>query len=152
MGMKNTVFVLAMTFLLAAAGPGCTKKQAEPWTSSQLMPPERLASIIEDPGDIDPLIICIGPGALIKGSVDVGQTRDKESMEKLRTLLSGEAKDRDIVIYCGCCPFKDCPNIRPAFSLLNEMKFTRHKLLNLENNLKTNWIEPGYPVNASSSF
>ena len=55
-------------------------------------------------------------------------------------------KKRNIVIYCGCCPFKDCPNIRPAFSLLNSMKFTNHKLLNLPLNLKTDWINHGYPM------
>ena len=94
-----------------------------------------------------PLIVCIGPGALIKGSVDVGETRDPENQEKLRELLSGEPRDREIVLYCGCCPFKDCPNIRPAFSLLNSMEFTGHKLLNLSHNLKTDWIDRGYPVN-----
>jgi len=50
------------------------------------------------------------------------------------------------VIYCGCCPFEHCPNVRPAFQLLNEMKFTNQKLLNLSTNLKTDWIDKGYPV------
>jgi alkanesulfonate monooxygenase len=38
-----------------------------------------------------------------------------------------------------------CPNIRPAFSLLNEMKFTHAHLLNLEHNIKTDWVAKGYP-------
>jgi hypothetical protein len=54
-------------------------------------------------------------------------------------------KDADVVIYCGCCPFRDCPNIRPAFRVLQEMKFTRAKLLNIPTTLKADWINKGYP-------
>jgi hypothetical protein len=60
--------------------------------------------------------------------------------------LSTLPKDANIVIYCGCCPFVKCPNIRPAFTLLNKMGFKKHKLLNLSHNVKTDWIDKGYPV------
>ena len=43
-------------------------------------------------------------------------------------------------------PYKNCPNVRPAFTLLNEMKFTNHKLLDLPANLKVDWIDKGYPM------
>jgi thiosulfate/3-mercaptopyruvate sulfurtransferase len=64
----------------------------------------------------------------------------------LREIVSKYPKDADIVIYCGCCPFKDCPNIRPAFNLLKEMNYTNTKLLNLPHNLKTDWADKGYPM------
>ncbi|HCS20823.1 MAG TPA: hypothetical protein DIW47_09730 [Bacteroidetes bacterium] len=57
------------------------------------------------------------------------------------------SRDAEIIIYCGCCPFSDCPNIRPAFEVLNELKFTNPKLLNLPKNLKADWIDKGYPMN-----
>ena len=122
------------------------KRQTEPWKYEQLMPPEALASIINDSNATKPLVISVGPAGLIKGAVKTGPAKEKENLKELKNLLLKEDKKRSIVIYCGCCPFKDCPNIRPAFSLLNDMKFTNHKLLNLPHNLKMDWINQGYPM------
>jgi hypothetical protein len=118
----------------------------EPWKSSQLMAPGDLAKMITDQNVKQPIIFCIGPGAIIKGSIDIGLAKDSANLAKFKQQLARIPKDADIVIYCGCCPFEHCPNIRPAFSLLNQMKFTRHKLLNLEHNIKIDWINKGYPV------
>jgi thiosulfate/3-mercaptopyruvate sulfurtransferase len=120
-------------------------KSPEPWTAKQLMAPADLAAIINDPAVKKPIIICVGPGALIKGSLDVGPANEKENLEKLKQQLNKLSRDTDIVIYCGCCPFDHCPNIRPAFILLNEMKFNNARLLNLEHNIKTDWVAKGYP-------
>jgi thiosulfate/3-mercaptopyruvate sulfurtransferase len=126
---------------------GFAQNNSEPWKPDQLMPPEDLATIINSSTDVKPLVINIGPAGLIKDAVEIGPVNKKENLKNLRQLLSKENKDREIVIYCGCCPFKNCPNIRPAFSLLNSMKFTNHKLLDLPHNLKVDWIDPGYPMN-----
>ena len=80
----------------------------------------------------------------------INTPEDKENLKKLKELLSKEKKDKEIVIYCGCCPFKNCPNIRPAFSLLNSMKFTQHKLLDLPHNLKADWINYDYPMTSAN--
>ena len=135
---------LVIVLLLVTA---FNKKQTEPWTPDQLIQPESLAAVINDSTAVKPLIISIGPAGLIKGAIKIGAAHEKENMAELKKLLSKEDKKRNIVIYCGCCPFKDCPNIRPAFSLLNSMKFTNHKLLNLPGNLKIDWINHGYPMN-----
>lgn len=121
-------------------------QQTEPWAPNQLMHPGNLAAIINHPATVNPLIISVGPGALIKGSVDIGPANDTANLGKLRQVLATEKKDREIVIYCGCCPFEHCPNIRPAFLLLNEMKFTHHKLVSLPHNIKVDWIDKGYPT------
>lgn len=118
----------------------------EPWRPDQLLAPAALAKTIADPNATQPIIFCIGPGAVIKGSIDIGPARDSANLAKLRQRLSELPKDANIVIYCGCCPFVHCPNIRPAFSLLNELKFSQAKLLNIEHNVKTDWIDKGYPV------
>jgi thiosulfate/3-mercaptopyruvate sulfurtransferase len=118
----------------------------EPWTENQLMPPAELAKVINDKKAHQPVVFSIGPGAIIKGSIDIGPGRDKGNLAKLKEALSKLPKDANIVIYCGCCPFEHCPNIRPAFQLLNEMKFTNQKLLNLQKNIKVDWIDKGYPV------
>jgi len=120
--------------------------QTEPWTTEQLMEPQSLATFINDSMASKPLIINIGPAGSIKGSIKIGPANDNDNLDKLKALLSKEDKNRTVVIYCGCCPFKNCPNIRPAFLLLKKMKFNDPKLLNLPNNLKIDWINHQYPM------
>jgi thiosulfate/3-mercaptopyruvate sulfurtransferase len=132
--------VIAFSFIRAKKGAG------EPWTSAQLESPEALAKIINDPTAKQPLVFCIGPSAMIKGSIDIGPAKEDSNRVKFRHQLDHLPKDADIVIYCGCCPFEHCPNVRPAFSLLNQLKFTHQKLLNLEHNIKIDWINKGYPL------
>ena len=148
--MKSTYFLslllIASLIAVAAISGFKSKNQDEPWTAKQLLAPVDLARIINDPKAKQPIILSIGPGAIIKGSIDIGPVIEKENLDKLGRELKTLPKDADIVIYCGCCPFEHCPNIRPAFLLLNQMKFTNHKLLNLEHNIKIDWINKNYPV------
>ena len=122
------------------------EKKDEPWLAHQLMQPSDLVSILNE-GNDNIYIFNIGPSGSIKNSIKIGPGEDEDSIEKLKAEASQLDKDANIVIYCGCCPFDKCPNIRPAFILLNEMKFANHKLLNLTQNLKVNWIDEGYPIN-----
>jgi thiosulfate/3-mercaptopyruvate sulfurtransferase len=135
---------LTVLFVLISCTGYSQKTGTEPWKDSQLMASAELAGVINDPGAVKPTIFSIGPGASIRGSIDIGPAKD--NLEKLRRELNKLPKDKAIVIYCGCCPFEHCPNIRPAFNMLNEMKYTNHKLLNLPKNLKVDWIDKGYPV------
>jgi thiosulfate/3-mercaptopyruvate sulfurtransferase len=138
--MKKGIIVL---FIAIAA---FTVKQTEPWTPEQLMPPEDLAAVINNPAAVKPLIICVGPSGVIRGSVEAGPANEAQNLDKLKKLVAKEDRKREVVIYCGCCPFIKCPNVRPAFSLLTSMKFTNLKLLNLAHNIKIDWIAQGYPV------
>jgi thiosulfate/3-mercaptopyruvate sulfurtransferase len=142
--MKN--IVLLILILLSALFNGCSKLNNEPWTQAQLMEPTELASILNDTSKKQPIILDIGSFGGVKNSIRIGPARDKTNLDKLREIVSKYPKDADIVIYCGCCPFKDCPNIRPAFNLLKEMNYTNTKLLNLPHNLKTDWADKGYPM------
>jgi thiosulfate/3-mercaptopyruvate sulfurtransferase len=145
--MKKKIYLFVALGIVLLSVTAFNKKQTEPWTPEQLMQPEKLAAIINDSTSVKPLIISIGPVNLIKGAIKTGDAKEKENLKVLKDLLSKEDKKRMVIIYCGCCPFKDCPNIRPAFSLLTNMKFTNHKLFNLPHNLKVDWINHGYPMN-----
>jgi thiosulfate/3-mercaptopyruvate sulfurtransferase len=118
----------------------------EPWTSKDLMDPAALAGMINNSKGQKPVIFNIGPLAGIKGSVSIGSTANKAGLEKLSKALAGVPKDKIVVIYCGCCPFRNCPNIRPAFSLLKERGYKNARLLNLSQNLKVDWTDYGYPM------
>jgi thiosulfate/3-mercaptopyruvate sulfurtransferase len=144
--MKNKKTLLSFLPIIIIIFASFSLKQTEPWKPDQLMPPADLAAILNNPTAMKPLIISIGPDALLKGSIDIGPANNKANLDKLKQFLTKEKKDRSIVIYCGCCPFEHCPNIRPAFILLNEMKFTNHKLLALQHNIKIDWINKGYPT------
>ena len=141
---------LLLTFLMVAGislSSIAQNTNTEPWTANQLIPPAELAKVINDKNAHQPIVFSIGPDAIIKGSIDIGQAKEKENLAKFKKELLKLPKDANIVIYCGCCPFEHCPNIRPAFQLLKELKFTNQKLLALQKNIKTDWINKGFPVN-----
>jgi thiosulfate/3-mercaptopyruvate sulfurtransferase len=117
----------------------------ENWTKDQLMQPADLVKKMRENKDL-PVIFSVGPGAYILHSIDIGMVKEKENLDKLKKEVKALAKDRNIVVYCGCCPFDRCPNIRPAIQALKDLKFTNYQLLNLEHNIKIDWIGKGYPV------
>ncbi len=98
-----------------------------------------------------PLVIHTGFNVLyrsahIAGTVYAGPGSKPEGLEALKTLVAKEPRDREIVIYCGCCPWEKCPNIRPAFAALQEMGFTHVKALYVPDNLAKDWIDKGLPT------
>jgi hypothetical protein len=115
------------------------------WTAKQLIEPSELSGIITAQKGL-PVIISVGPGAMIPNSIDAGMASKADGLDKLKTQLKAIDRDKKIVIYCGCCPFEHCPNVRPAIEVLKEMKFTNYYLLNLPHNIKADWIDKGYPV------
>lgn len=137
--MRN-ILLLLWLFLFTACN---TEK--EPWTNSQLIEPSDLNIIISKQNKL-PNIISVGPGKVIPSSIGVGECRYEKNLNILKNHLLSFSKDSEIILYCGCCPFKDCPNIRPAFSLLNSLGYKNHKLLNIRNNIKTDWIDMNYPT------
>jgi hypothetical protein len=149
MNKRKIIFVslFAIAFIVSAFQRVSVQKRDEPWTKQQLLEPSDLAEVLNNPNSPQPIVYSIGPQAIVKNSIDIGPAQEKEYLEKLKQQLSRLPKDANIVIYCGCCPFNRCPNIRPAFKLLTEMGFVNHKLLDLPHNIKVDWIDHGYPGN-----
>lgn len=142
---KGNLIQYCLFVLLIMACNISLAQKPENWTTDQLMEPSALALNLQTNKDL-PVIISVGPGALIPNSVDIGMTTEKENLEKFKKEISKLPKNADIVIYCGCCPFERCPNVRPAIDALKNMKFTNYHLLNLPTNIKTDWISKGYPI------
>jgi len=143
--MKHILFLIA-GFIFFTLNLKAQSKQ-EPWRPDQLMAPKVLADKITSNQGHNVLILSVGPDAVIKGSVDIGPAQDAEHIGKLKAQLKNAPKDKEIVIYCGCCPFNKCPNIRPAFTALNEMGFKNAKLLDIPKNIKVDWLDKDYPTN-----
>jgi hypothetical protein len=85
-------------------------------------------------------------GARIQGAVLAGPGSKPEGLELLKKALAPLSRDREIVLYCGCCPFEKCPNIRPAYRAAASLGFSHIKVLVLKTNLHTDWIAKGYPT------
>jgi thiosulfate/3-mercaptopyruvate sulfurtransferase len=114
------------------------------WTQKELMDPAQLAEIITSGKNV-PIIISVGPGAIIPKSIDIGMVGEEKNLDKLKLQLKNISRDKEIIIYCGCCPFEHCPNVRPAIAALKEMKFSNYYLLNIPQNIRKDWIDKGYP-------
>jgi hypothetical protein len=139
----KTFRILILIFLFVAKQSYA--QNPENWTAEQLMDPAKLAKRLQTGKNV-PMILCVGPGALIPNSIDIGPAKEKDNLEKLTSSLKSLSRDTAIVVYCGCCPFEQCPNVRPAIALLKELHFTNYKLLNLPHNLKADWLDKGYPA------
>ena len=144
--MKRNYFINGiLLFIVIACSQTMFAQNPINWSTDQLMEPGQLALAIKNNKAV-PAIISVGPGAPIPHSADIGMVKDQESMQLLKQHLTKLDKSSEVVVYCGCCPFEHCPNVRPAISMLKQMKFTNYKLLNLPKNIKTDWIDKGYPT------
>jgi thiosulfate/3-mercaptopyruvate sulfurtransferase len=140
--IRNTLAVVVSIWSLGLA----PLKAAEPWTDKELKEPAALAATLGDAKAPQPVILNIGPVQQIKGAIAIGPAGVTENLGKLKQHLATLPRDKEVIIYCGCCPFRRCPNVRPAFELLKKMKFTKARLLNLPASLNEDWISKGYPM------
>lgn len=148
--MKKTLSILVIILIAALNSNAQLQKRyqlkKDPWNKDELIAPATLAALIKNPKASQPIIFNIGVVENIKGARHIGKASDKENLEQFRKALSSIPKSNSIVVYCGCCPFDRCPNIRPAFEMLKAQGFKNGKLLNLPTNIKVDWIDKGYPI------
>ena len=84
--------------------------------------------------------------AHIQGAIHAGPAVSDTGMALLRKTAEHLDRHKLLVIYCGCCPWPKCPNIRPAFEELRKMGFTNVKAVYIPQNFGTNWVHLGYPT------
>jgi len=120
-----------------------------------LIQPKDLAAELAAKG-ARPAIFYVGPNMLyrgkhIPGSVYAGPTAKPEGLAALKLAAGKLPRDREVVLYCGCCPWNNCPNMKPAIELLKQMGFTHAKAMYIETNFAKDWTEKGYPVEAGTA-
>jgi thiosulfate/3-mercaptopyruvate sulfurtransferase len=116
-----------------------------------LLQPAELAQLLRSPGGEKPLILQVGSHVLyaeahIPGSEYAGAAGEDSGLQALRDRVRSLERNRLIVIYCGCCPWSRCPNIRPAYRELVSLGFSRVKALYLADDFGRNWVAQGYPI------
>jgi thiosulfate/3-mercaptopyruvate sulfurtransferase len=135
----------------AAAPPA----PADPWSASQALQPADLAhELSAADASTKPTIIYVGfrplyQGAHIPGASFHGAAGKPDGLADLKAFAQPLPRSTNLVIYCGCCPLEKCPNIRAAFTALNDKGFTHLRVLILPDDFNTDWIEKGYPVEKS---
>jgi len=118
---------------------------------AQLLQPAELAQLLRSSGGEKPLILQVGSQVLyseahIPGSLYVGAAGQDSGLQALRDWAKALPRDRFVIIYCGCCPWNKCPNIRRAYQQLISLGFSHVKALYIADDFGTNWVAQGYPV------
>jgi len=148
---RNTLAVVLIGSFSAALFLGQARGQATSLPSSHVMNPEELLKVLQSANGEKPLMLQVGSYVLyeqahIPGSEYVGPATSEAGLQQLRRRVESLPRTKFIILYCGCCPWSHCPNVKPADDALHAMGFTNVKVLYLANNFGTDWVEKGYPV------
>jgi len=135
-----------LTLVLIIISVTVASAQQVIWKKEQLMPTSEMAEKIKTNAKDKPLLFNVGPMENIKGAVFVGRGTSVSSIDKMKSTLSMENKNRTVVVYCGCCSYASCPNIKPAYDALISLGFKNAKVLELPEGIKPDWVAKGYPM------
>jgi thiosulfate/3-mercaptopyruvate sulfurtransferase len=140
--------VVAVVAFAAAQAPA---KPADDVPAASQIQADELVQAMKATGAQKPVVLYVGPKAFfvqahIPGAEDIGPVAKTEGMEKLRARAASLPKDGAVVIYCGCCPWDHCPNIRPAFAELKKAGFAKVRVLYLATSFGVDWAGKGLPV------
>ena len=152
------VALLGVSAIALLAQRPTTAAADAPWTPDELIRPVDLArhlARVRQPSahlDFGVEIIQVGYQKLydvkhIPGSVYAGPAA--HDLEPLKKAVAGIPRDHQILLYCGCCPWDHCPNLKPAFSLLKSLGYTKIVVLEIPKSFGTDWVAAGYPVESS---
>jgi thiosulfate/3-mercaptopyruvate sulfurtransferase len=148
-GTKGIVVFLTGYLMLGTQTP--QPNPVRSWKPDELIQPQELIVKVRDNGPNKPLIIFTGFMPLyraghIPGAVFGGPASSPAGLEALKRAVANFPKTREIVVYCACCPWEACPNVRPAVQLLHQMGYKQVKALVIPSNLEADWTAKGYPL------
>jgi len=143
------VAVTAMAFFTSAANAA---PKGDQLTSREVIKPEQLIKLLS--GTMKPLVLQVGfdflyQGGHIDGSIWAGPASRPEGITRLENAVRKVPRDKEIVLYCGCCPWTECPNIQPAFDTVRKLGFKNVKVLYIPSDFEHDWIRKGYPIEKS---
>lgn len=143
--------------LLAAslASVACRRSPAAELPAEKLVPIDEVASGLNAPETLRPLVLFVGFHHLfeeshIPGAIDLGPGATPEGLAALEKKLRSLPPDREVVLYCGCCPADHCPNIRPALALARRLGFANVRVVDIPKSFRNDWIKRGLPVEKGS--
>jgi rhodanese-related sulfurtransferase len=119
--------------------------------AQQIQPADLVPLLAEKDAAKAPVVIQVGSQvffrqAHIAGSVYAGPGSQAAGLALLEKTVAPLAKDKFIVLYCGCCPWNRCPNVGPAYKRLQELGYTNVKVVYFAHNFGDDWVSKGYPT------
>jgi rhodanese-related sulfurtransferase len=152
MTLKLRIAVGTLTILgIVLSGPLSFPYQATEIPTARLIQPEELVRALQSAKGDKPVVIQVGSHVLysqahIPGSEYIGPASSEGGLQQLRKRVETLPRNKSIILYCGCCPWSHCPNVKPADDALRALGFTNVKVLYIANNFGTDWVDKGYPV------
>lgn len=149
-GLSTYLTLLWALASVCVAGNARTFAASNPWTRKDVVDPATLAQQLKKSGD-KPLLLQVGFRSLydqghIPGSKYCGPAFRPGGIAKLKECVAEVPHTKEILLYCGCCPWEECPNLRPAFEALSQMGFKRVRVLYIPHNFGRDWAHKGYPT------
>ena len=142
-------------FVCASTPAWAQHKPAASIPAADLIQPVDFAAALQQSKTPRPLILQVGfrkayAQAHIPDAEYVGEADDADGLKALQKRVANLPADSAIVIYCGCCPWRKCPNIAAAFDALHELGFKNVKVIYFADDFGTNWVDMGYPTTKGS--
>lgn len=139
----------ALVLTALAIAVSCTTRTIE-LGASDLIQIDELSRALADSSVARPLLVHVGFAPLyrsghIPGSRYAGPGSKPEGLAALERVLKEAPTDRPVVLYCGCCPWTDCPNVRPAFRAAKQSGHRSVRVLHITKNFERDWIDKGLP-------
>jgi thiosulfate/3-mercaptopyruvate sulfurtransferase len=142
------IFIFTISVALVASAIATPSN--DPWPESQTLKPADFVRELADKSKEHPTIVYVGfrtlfAGGHIPGATFHGTTSAEEGLAEFTKWAATLPRTTSLVIYCGCCPLEKCPNIRPAFTALNNLGFKNVRVLVLPTSFAKDWAEKNYP-------
>ncbi len=158
MNLTRRVILAALPLAVLAA---CDKDPSPSGSSSgsakkrtPLGPMMKAEDLVKRLGDVKAgkiAVLYVGPEILfdhghVPGAKKLPEAGTDAGYRALVSEIAKTPKDVELVVYCGCCPYRSCPNVRPANEALHASGRKNFHLLDVPTNFKTDWKDKGYPT------
>ena len=116
---RGALAAVIMFVALASACAGGSPESSSsgwPWGTDSVTPAEFAKELSGAPGADTPVVVCTAPPFLyrighIPGAVLHGPASSPDGLNSLAAWAQALPRLTNLVIYCGCCPLADCPNL-----------------------------------------
>ncbi|HUN60750.1 MAG TPA: hypothetical protein VMU53_02120 [Candidatus Sulfotelmatobacter sp.] len=141
--------LLCLSLALLTLPATNAQNSGDPWTAGQTVQSADFAKELAG-GKSKLTILFVGFQRLysaghIKGAQYHGSGGRPEGLAEIKKWAEPLPRSTNLVIYCGCCPLDHCPNLRPAFTTLHDMGFSKLRVLILPTSFAVDWADKGLP-------
>jgi len=124
---------------------------APAWKDARQISAAELVKKLSGPKSARPIVLQVGfkvlyDGGHIPGAVFAGPASTAAGLARLKAEAAKIPRNKEVILYCGCCPWEKCPNVHPAYDALRKMGFSRLVMLLLPHDFAHDWVGQGFPV------